>query len=102
MAELKSRYFSLSSAATLIVAATAPGSAIACGEDAYVGQICLIAGDYCPRNTVEAAGQVANISTNSALFALIGRTYGGDCRTTMAYLDFRGRVCRWGLDKGRD
>ena len=66
--------------------------AAACGTDAYTGQICVVAGNYCPRNTVEANGQIIAISENTALFSLIGCTYGGDCSTTMGVPDLRGRA----------
>ncbi|NFV78832.1 phage tail protein [Magnetospirillum aberrantis] len=66
--------------------------AAACGTEAYTGQICVVAGNFCPRNTVEANGQIIAISTNTALFSLIGCTYGGDCSTTMGVPDLRGRA----------
>ncbi|MDH2431468.1 tail fiber protein [Pokkaliibacter sp. MBI-7] len=80
-------------AATLAVTfAVTPRQAAACGDDAYIGQVCIIAGNYCPHNTVESMGQIVAISTNQALFALIGCNYGGDCRTTMQLPDLRGRA----------
>ncbi len=78
-----------------------PQTAIACGEDAYTGQICVMAGSYCPDNTVEPAGQIVAIDQNPALFSLIGCTYGGDCRSTMGYPDLRGRApVGWGQAPG--
>ncbi|NFV78831.1 phage tail protein [Magnetospirillum aberrantis] len=66
--------------------------AAACGTEAYIGQICIVAGSFCPRGTVETNGQLLPLSDNEALFALIGCTYGGDCRTTMGVPDLRGRA----------
>jgi len=65
--------------------------ALACGSEAYTGQICFIAGNYCPYNTTEARGQVMTVSENPALFSLLGNVYGGDGRTTFALPDLRGR-----------
>lgn len=67
-------------------------SAFACGDEAYTGEICVTAAIYCPVNTMEAAGQMLTVSSNQALFSLIGCTYGGDCRTTFALPDLRGRA----------
>ncbi|NEU33727.1 phage tail protein, partial [bacterium LRH843] len=45
----------------------------------------------CPRNWAAADGQLLAISSNTALFSLIGTIYGGDGRTTFALPDLRGR-----------
>lgn len=66
--------------------------AAACGDDAYIGQICMTAASYCPRNTAEPTGQTLPINGNEALFSLIGCTFGGDCRSTMGLPDLRGRA----------
>ncbi|MEE4119653.1 MAG: tail fiber protein, partial [Paracoccaceae bacterium] len=49
------------------------------------------AGNFAPRGFAIADGRLLPISTNSALFASIGTTYGGDGRTTFALPDLRGR-----------
>jgi microcystin-dependent protein len=41
-------------------------------------------------NGLPASGQLLPISQNTALFALIGTTYGGDGQTTFALPDLRG------------
>jgi len=90
-----SKLLSLSSISAAVLVGTfvtMPQTALACGEDAYIGQICIMAGSFCPRNTVEPMGQTVSLNENAALFSLIGCTYGGDCRTTMAYPDLRGRA----------
>ena len=92
---MKTRLFSrptLLGAALPVLAALAPNPAAACGADPYLGEICLMATDFCPRYTVEAAGQILPIQTNQALFSLYGTTYGGDGRTNFALPDLRGRV----------
>ncbi|MCB2067107.1 MAG: phage tail protein [Erythrobacter sp.] len=48
--------------------------------------------NFCPRNWAAANGQLLAIASNSALFSLLGTTYGGDGRTTFALPDMRSRV----------
>lgn len=64
----------------------------ACTTEAYLGSVCMTAGSYCPRGTVEAAGQLVAITANQALFAVMGTTYGGDGRTNFGMPDLRGRT----------
>ena len=90
--ETKHALFSASVLAAVATLTLGGRPAAACGTEAYTGQICIVAGNYCPRNTVEANGQTITISENTALYALIGCTYGGDCRTTMGVPDLRGRA----------
>lgn len=66
-------------------------NAMACGDTAYLGEVCTFAFDYCPQNFVPANGQILQIAQNSALFALLGTRYGGDGRTTFGLPDLRGR-----------
>jgi microcystin-dependent protein len=63
----------------------------ACNDQPYMGTVCMTAAIYCPRGYAEADGRLLSISQNSALFALLGDTYGGDGRTTFALPDLRGR-----------
>jgi microcystin-dependent protein len=62
------------------------------GDTAYIGSICTMVGTYCPRDTQLAAGQLLNINSNPALFAVIGAEYGGDGRTNFALPDLRSRT----------
>jgi microcystin-dependent protein len=57
-----------------------------------MGQIILFAGTYAPKGWAMCDGQLLSIAQNSALFSLLGTTYGGDGRTTFALPDLRGRV----------
>lgn len=68
--------------------------AIACGDEdsTYLGQTCLMATNFCPKGTAKAEGQILAISSNQALFALLGTAYGGDGITTFALPDLRGRA----------
>lgn len=67
-------------------------SAQACGTEPYLGAICTFGFNFCPRGWAPTNGQLMSISQNSALFALLGTTYGGDGRTTFALPDLQGRV----------
>jgi microcystin-dependent protein len=58
----------------------------------FIGQITLFAGNFAPRAFAFCEGQLLPISSNTALFSILGTTYGGDGRTTFALPDLRGRV----------
>ena len=60
--------------------------------DDFIGAVRLFAFTFAPRNYSDCNGQLIAISSNNALFALIGTTYGGDGRTTFALPDLRGRA----------
>ena len=60
--------------------------------DGTLATILLFGGNFAPRNWAFCNGQLLAISSNQALFSLLGTTYGGDGRTTFALPDFRGRV----------
>jgi microcystin-dependent protein len=57
-----------------------------------MGEIRGFAGNFAPKAWAYCEGQLISISQNSALFSLLGTTYGGDGRTTFALPDLRGRV----------
>jgi microcystin-dependent protein len=63
-------------------------------SDPFLGQITMFAGNFAPRNWAFCSGQLLPISSNSALFSILGTTYGGDGRTTFALPDLRGRFPR--------
>ncbi|MBA4850959.1 tail fiber protein [Emticicia sp. BO119] len=44
-----------------------------------------------PRGWAYCDGRLMNIAQNTALFSLLGTTYGGDGRTTFGLPDLRGR-----------
>src|SRR6188768_3694227 len=52
----------------------------------------MFAGNFAPRNWAFCQGQILSIAQNTALFSLLGTTYGGNGQTTFALPDFRGRV----------
>lgn len=60
--------------------------------DPLLGQIIMFGGNFAPRGWALCDGQLIAISSNAALFSLLGTTYGGDGRTTFALPDLRGRA----------
>ena len=58
----------------------------------FIGAITIFAGNFAPVNWAFCQGQLMDISQNTALFSLIGTTYGGDGVTTFALPDLRGRI----------
>ncbi len=58
----------------------------------FIGQVIMFAGNFAPRGWALCDGALLSISSNSALFSILGTTYGGDGRTTFALPDLRGRV----------
>ena len=57
----------------------------------FIGQIQAFGFNFAPRGWAQCHGQLLPISQYSALFSLLGTTYGGDGRTTFALPDLRGR-----------
>ena len=60
--------------------------------DPMLASIMIFAGNFAPRGWAFCDGQLLAISANSALFSLLGTTYGGDGRTTFGLPDLRGRA----------
>ena len=57
----------------------------------YVGEIRIFAGNFAPSGWEFCNGQLLSIATDSALFNLIGTTYGGDGQTTFGLPNLQGR-----------
>jgi microcystin-dependent protein len=60
--------------------------------DPFIGEIKMFGGNFAPRGWALCDGQLLPIAQWSALFSILGTTYGGDGRTTFALPDLRGRV----------
>ena len=60
--------------------------------DPFIGQINMFGGNFAPRGWALCDGQLLAISANTALFSILGTTYGGDGRTTFGLPDLRGRA----------
>lgn len=60
-------------------------------SEPFLGQIQPFGFSFAPRGWAACNGQLLAISSNTALFSLLGTIYGGDGRTTFALPDLRGR-----------
>ncbi len=60
-------------------------------SEPFIAQIQYFPYNFAPRSWSFCNGQLLPISNNTALFALIGTTYGGDGRSTLGLPDMRGR-----------
>src|SRR5712675_1647872 len=56
----------------------------------FVAEIRLFACNFPPKGWALCAGQLLPISQNTALFSLLGTTYGGDGKSTFALPDLQG------------
>ncbi len=61
-------------------------------SEPFIAEIIMFGGNFAPRGWAFCDGQLLAISQNTALFSLLGTTYGGDGRTTFGLPDLRGRV----------
>ena len=58
----------------------------------FIGQIIQTGFNFAPRGYATCDGQLLSIAQNTALFSLLGTTFGGDGRVTFGLPDLRGRV----------
>jgi microcystin-dependent protein len=65
----------------------------------FLGEIRLFPYNFAPKTWAYCSGQLLSIAQNSALFSLLGTTYGGDGRVTFGLPDLRGR-CITGTGSG--
>ncbi len=61
-------------------------------SEPFLGQIMLVPYNFAPRGWAFCSGQILPIAQNTALFSLLGTTFGGNGQTTFALPDLRGRV----------
>lgn len=61
-------------------------------SEPFIAEIRIFAGNFAPRGWAFCNGQLLPVSQNTALFSLIGTTYGGDGRTTTALPNMEGRA----------
>jgi microcystin-dependent protein len=70
-------------------------------SEPFLGEIKMFGGTFAPRNYAFCNGQLMSIQQNSALFAILGTTYGGNGVQTFGLPDLRGRVpMHWGQGLG--
>ena len=60
--------------------------------DPFIGEIRIFAGNFAPRDWAFCNGASISIAQNTALFAILGTTYGGDGRTSFQLPDLQGRA----------
>lgn len=60
--------------------------------DPFLAEIRIFAGNFAIRGWAFCDGQLLPISQNTALFSLLGTTFGGDGMTTFALPDLKARV----------
>ncbi len=58
----------------------------------FIGQISTFGFSFAPHGWMLCQGQLLSIAQNTALFALLGTTYGGNGQTTFGLPDLRGRA----------
>ncbi len=61
-------------------------------SEPFLGEIRLAGFNFAPQGWLLCEGQILSIVQNTALFSLLGTTYGGNGTTTFALPDLRGRV----------
>ena len=61
-------------------------------SEPFIAEIRIFAGNFAPRSWAFCDGQLLPVAQNTALFSLIGTTYGGDGRTTTALPNMQGRL----------
>lgn len=61
-------------------------------QDAYIGEIRIVGFNFEPKNWAFCDGRILPIAQNTALFSILGTTYGGNGTTTFALPDLRGRA----------
>lgn len=85
------RIFAL--AATLCAGSMMTGPApAAAATNPFIAEIIMFGGNFAPQGWAFCDGQLLQIASNTALFSILGTTFGGDGQTTFGLPDLRGRV----------
>lgn len=61
-------------------------------SEPFIAEIRIFAGNFAPRGWAFCDGQLLQIAQNTALFSLVGTTYGGDGRNTFGLPNLQGRA----------
>jgi microcystin-dependent protein len=70
-------------------------------SDAYIAEIRIFGFNFAPKSWATCGGQTLSIAQNTALFSLLGTTFGGNGQTTFALPDLRSRApIHWGTGSG--
>lgn len=87
----RSHWCAVSAGIALMLSTTTP-PVLAQGSEPFIGQLALVPYNFAPRGWALCNGQLLSIAQNTALFSLLGTTYGGNGTTNFALPDLRGRV----------
>ena len=58
----------------------------------FIGEVKLFGFNFAPKGYATCQGQILSIAQNTALFSLLGTTYGGNGQTTFGLPDLQGRA----------
>jgi len=61
-------------------------------SEAFIGEIKIFGFEWAPRSFATCGGQILSIAQNTALFSLLGTTFGGNGQTTFGLPDLRSRL----------
>src|SRR5438045_7604430 len=61
-------------------------------SEGFIGEIRMFGGNFAPKGYQLCNGQILPIAQNTALFSILGTTYGGNGQTTFGLPDLRGRA----------
>lgn len=61
-------------------------------SEPFIGEIRMFGGNFAPRGWAFCNGQTISIAQNTALFSLLGTTFGGDGRSTFSLPNMQGRM----------
>lgn len=61
-------------------------------SEPFIGQIMMFGGNFAPRGWALCNGQLLSIAQNTALFSILGTTFGGNGQTTFGLPNLQGRV----------
>ncbi len=78
-------------AAALTCAAIGGVAPTTAQAEPMLGEVKFFSGDFAPRGWQFCDGQLLQIADNTALFSILGTTYGGDGRTTFGLPNMLGR-----------
>lgn len=61
-------------------------------SEPFIAEVRIFAGNFAPRGWAFCNGQLLPIAQNTALFSLVGTTYGGNGQSTFGLPDLQGRA----------
>jgi microcystin-dependent protein len=92
MGQKHSKVANALAAASILAASAMASSPASAGFEPFIGEMMLTPYNFCPRGFAFANGQILSIAQNTALFSLLGTTFGGNGQTTFALPNLQGRA----------